>query len=109
MSTRKSIHRMTMFVPSTTKFPFVHDPTPPLSGSSRLQVVDTTGAGDAFSAGFLHVWKATGGGAGGVRRAAGGDVQAALRWGCALGTTVVTRVGASPRLSVEDDIRPNLV
>ena len=61
-----------------------------------MQVVDTTGAGDAFSAGFLHVWKAT------------GDVQAALRWGCALGTTVVTRVGASMTLSVEEDIRPNL-
>lgn len=63
----------------------------------RMQVVDTTGAGDAFSAGFLYVWKAT------------GDVQTALRWGCALGTTVVTRVGAGSRLSVEDDIRPNLV
>eukprot|EP00904_Undaria_pinnatifida_P007281 jgi/Undpi1/3683/HiC_scaffold_16.g07053.m1 len=61
-----------------------------------VEVVDTTGAGDAFSAGFLHVWKAT------------GDVQAALRWGCALGTTVVTRVGASLTLSVEEDIRPNL-
>lgn len=61
------------------------------------QVVDTTGAGDAFSAGFLHVWKAT------------GDVQAALRWGCALGSTVVTREGATCRLSVDEDIRPNLM
>lgn len=61
------------------------------------QVVDTTGAGDSFSAGFLFVWKAT------------GDVQAALRWGCALGSTVVTRIGASSRLSVDDDIRPHLV
>lgn len=72
-----------------------------------MQVVDTTGAGDAFSAGFLHVWKATGGGSGGGA-GGGGDVQSALRWGCALGTTVVTRVGASSRLSVEEDIRPNL-
>ncbi|CAN0424101.1 unnamed protein product [Ascophyllum nodosum] len=65
--------------------------------SSKAEVVDTTGAGDAFSAGFLYVWKAT------------GDVQAALRWGCALGSTLVTRVGASMRLSVEEDIRPRLV
>ncbi|CAM9360243.1 unnamed protein product [Pylaiella littoralis] len=74
-----------------------------------VEVVDTTGAGDAFGAGFLHVWKATGGGNGDVGGAGCGDVQAALRWGCALGTTVVTRVGASSKLSVEDDIRPNLL
>lgn len=61
------------------------------------QVVDTTGAGDSFSAGFLFVWKAT------------GDVQAALRWGCAVGSTVVTKIGASTRLSVDNDIRPHLV
>jgi len=79
---------------------------PPCAIQTNRQVVDTTGAGDAFSAGFLHVWKATGGGSG--VGPGGGDVQAALRWGCALGTTVVTRVGASSRLSVEEDIRPNL-
>lgn len=62
------------------------------------QVVDTTGAGDAFSAGFLCAWKAT-----------DGDVQIALQWGCALGSAVVSRVGASGQLSVDDDIRPNLV
>ncbi|CAM9657105.1 unnamed protein product [Ectocarpus sp. 12 AP-2014] len=62
-----------------------------------VEVVDTTGAGDAFSAGFLHVW------------VGGGDVQAALRWGCALGTAVVTRVGASSKLSIEEDVRPHLV
>lgn len=61
------------------------------------QVVDTTGAGDAFSAGFLCAWKAT-----------GGDVQVALKWGCAVGSAVVSRVGASGHLSVDDDIRPNL-
>lgn len=86
-----------------------YDPPPPPSVAPRQQVVDTTGAGDAFGAGFLHVWKATGGGNGDVGGAGGGDVQAALRWGCALGTTVVTRVGASSKLSVEDDIRPNLL
>lgn len=80
--------------------------TPPRAFATNQQVVDTTGAGDAFSAGFLHVWKATGGGTGG---AVDGDVQAALRWGCAVGTAVVTRVGATSRLSVEEDIRPNLV
>lgn len=63
----------------------------------RTQVVDTTGAGDAFGAGFIHTWKAF------------GDVQLALRWGCALGSTVVTRVGGTPKLSVEEDIRPNLL
>eukprot|EP00903_Cladosiphon_okamuranus_P011105 g10481.t1 len=72
-----------------------------------VEVVDTTGAGDAFSAGFLHVWKATGGGSAGD--GGDGDVQAALRWGCALGSAVVTRVGATAKLSVEEDIRPNLV
>ncbi|CAM9439872.1 unnamed protein product [Scytosiphon promiscuus] len=70
-----------------------------------VEIVDTTGAGDAFSAGFLHTWKATGGGSRGV---GSGDIQVALRWGCALGTAVVTRVGACPRLSVEEDVRPNL-
>ncbi|CAN0320586.1 unnamed protein product, partial [Hapterophycus canaliculatus] len=68
------------------------------------QIVDTTGAGDAFSAGFLSIWKATGGGSG-AEESGGGDVQAALRWGCALGTAVVARVGASPKLSIEEDVR----
>ncbi|CAN0030934.1 unnamed protein product [Phaeothamnion confervicola] len=50
---------------------------------SDVTVVDTTGAGDAFAAGFLYAWKAT------------GSVPTALAWGCALGSTVVTKVGAS--------------
>ena len=53
-------------------------------------VADTTGAGDAFNAGFLHVFHAT-----------GGDLRAALSWGCACGTACCAHVGASPALEVE--------
>ncbi|CAM9753466.1 unnamed protein product [Choristocarpus tenellus] len=61
-----------------------------------VKVVDTTGAGDAFSAGFLYAWKVT-----------GGNVQTALAWGCAMGTSVVLKVGASVALTLQE-IEANL-
>lgn len=59
-----------------------------------VDVVDPTGAGDAFAAGFLHgLWSFEG-----PNR--GGDwsdeaVNHALSWGCAVGTAAVTVRGAS--------------
>ncbi len=50
----------------------------------RVVPVDTTGAGDAFCAGFLHRWLAD------------GDAVAAARAGCRLAADVVVRLGARP-------------
>ena len=50
----------------------------------QVEVVDTTGAGDAFAAGFLPGWRT------------GSDLAAALDAGNALGARVVTRQGARP-------------
>ena len=47
-------------------------------------VVDTTGAGDAFAAGFLPVWLA------------GGAPAAALEAGCRLAARAITQVGGRP-------------
>ncbi|ETW05150.1 hypothetical protein H310_04157 [Aphanomyces invadans] len=49
-------------------------------------VVDATGAGDAFNAGFLHEWVKT------------NDVEQALKWGCAVGSHCVRVVGACSTL-----------
>lgn len=52
--------------------------------------VDTTGAGDAFAAGFLHSWLAA------TNRHDTGTVIEALRAGCELGSVVVTAYGSRP-------------
>jgi len=55
------------------------------------QIVDTTGAGDAFSAGFLHAF---------VKNPQ--DVGGALKQGCAAGALVVQSMGAcSPPVSAD--------
>ncbi|OQS07322.1 hypothetical protein THRCLA_00675 [Thraustotheca clavata] len=57
------------------------------------EVVDATGAGDAFNAGFLHAWTKD-----------KTNIQQALCYGCALGSACVSRVGACISLPEPNDI-----
>jgi ribokinase len=49
----------------------------------KVEVIDTTGAGDAFTGAFAARW------------AAGGDASEALRWGLAAGSLACTGLGAA--------------
>lgn len=49
----------------------------------HVEVVDTTGAGDAFAAGLIHAWLA------------GWECERAMRFACATGARATTTVGAS--------------
>ncbi|TYZ64716.1 hypothetical protein PybrP1_011070 [[Pythium] brassicae (nom. inval.)] len=62
-------------------------------GSFKTEVVDVTGAGDSFNAGFLSTWKAT-----------RGDVQEALKWGCATASKCVSALGACSLQSSYADV-----
>ncbi len=67
---------------------------PPISqkqpSKEHLSIVDSTGAGDAFIAGFLLSWKR------------GENLQTALQYGCACGSATCLKVGGSAPLSNEE-------
>jgi len=57
----------------------------------RVDVVDTTGAGDAFNAGFA------------IGLGEGRDLIDAVRFGCAYGALACTKLGVIPSLATRDD------
>ena len=59
--------------------------------SFQVQVIDSTGAGDAFVAGFSVGWLAA-------------DLAAGLRFGCAAGALATTRRGAQPSMPTLDAV-----
>jgi ribokinase len=60
--------------------------------SSRVEVVDTTAAGDAFVGGFAVAWLG------------GAPLPEALRFGCAAGALATTRAGAQPALPTRAEV-----
>lgn len=56
------------------------------------EVIDTTGAGDSFNAGFLY------------RYLRGGPIKESLQWGCICGSLVVTKIGGIAGQPTADEI-----
>lgn len=63
-------------------------------GSFQTDVVDVTGAGDSFNAGFLSAWKKD-----------AENVDDALRWGCATASKCVAALGACSSKVTWDDVQ----
>jgi sugar/nucleoside kinase (ribokinase family) len=72
------------------------------------EVVDTTGAGDAFGAGVLYSLLGQLALAAGAEADLAFDWEAALQWGCAAGAHAVTKVGASAPPTGREEIEANL-
>jgi ribokinase len=60
--------------------------------SFRVDVVDTTGAGDAFNGGFAHAIEK------------GMELKQAVRFASAVAAISVTRFGTAPAMPMEDEI-----
>ncbi len=58
-----------------------------------VQVVDSTGAGDSFDAGFLHAWRH------------GRSLHDSLRWGSACGSLSTRGIGGTARQGSEAEVR----
>jgi ribokinase len=71
---------------------FEHHRPPHRKASSKVDVVDTTGAGDAFTGAFAARWIAT------------GDAPSALAWGLAAGALACTGKGAAASYAYRDRI-----
>lgn len=65
---------------------------PLLVPAFRVQPVDTTAAGDAFTAGFATAWSA------------GQSIAAAVRWACAVGACATLKPGAQPAMPTAAEV-----
>ncbi|WP_375765833.1 carbohydrate kinase [Archangium gephyra] len=70
----------------------------------RVRVVDTTGAGDGFTAAFLHGLSRRYADASALARASREDLEALATFGCAVGSRVVEHLGAVTGLPGRDAV-----
>ena len=73
---------------------YIHDGQPVSVASIPVEVVDTTGAGDAFNAGFIY-----------ARCIEQATISAALRFATACGAQAVTQIGGATNAPTAHDIR----